>query len=33
MNILYNTLNSRGTKDHFRWVKIPGIERPVLRVG
>ena len=25
MNILYNTLlESGGTKDHFRWVKVPG---------
>ena len=24
MNILYNTVKSEGTKDHFRWVKVPG---------
>jgi len=24
MNILYNT-KSGGIKDHFRWVKVPGI--------
>jgi hypothetical protein len=24
MNILYNTLKSGDTKDHFRWVKVPG---------
>ena len=24
MNILYNTLKSGGTKDHFRQVKVPG---------
>jgi hypothetical protein len=23
MNILYNTLKSRGTKDNFRHVKVP----------
>jgi len=24
MNILYNTQQSGGTKDRFRWVKVPG---------
>ena len=24
MDILYNSLKSGGTKDHFRWVKVPG---------
>jgi len=24
MNILYNSLKSGGTKDHFRQVKVPG---------
>ena len=24
MNILYNSLKSGGTKDQFRWVKVPG---------
>jgi len=24
MNMLYNTIKSGGTKDHFRQVKVPG---------
>ena len=27
LNILYNTIKSGGTKDHFRWVNVPGTTR------
>jgi hypothetical protein len=33
MNILYNSLKSGGTKDHFRWIKVPGtfLYHPLLK--
>ena len=37
MNILYNnsqhSLKSGGTKDHFRWVKVPGTLKGLLFMG
>jgi len=30
MKILYNTLKSGGTKEHFRQVKVPGTVVPLL---